>query len=140
MESQLFELFQLLASHFRADFKRVVKDAPVTFVQFRILYSVASGTDTVGRLREEHGISQPAMSKTVDHMVTAGLLARVPSAQDRRQVRLKLTPQGQRAIRSIEKSFMSLLASRLNGVPTRERAAVRKSLEQLLSVLQRRSA
>ncbi len=49
-------------------------------------------------LAEAQGVSSPTMSRTVDVLVTRGWLTRTPSEQDRREVQIALTPNGQEVL------------------------------------------
>ena len=51
---------------------------------------------TLGELATLERISAPSLSGHVNRLERAGLLARVRSTQDRRQVGLELTPEGSR--------------------------------------------
>lgn len=66
----------------------------LTFTQLRILLAIEYGKDQVGKLARSAHVAQPAMSKTVDHLIRLGLVRREPHLTDRRQIKLSLTPKG----------------------------------------------
>jgi DNA-binding MarR family transcriptional regulator len=74
------------------DLARVVGRSPA---QLRVLQLVAeiSGT-TPKTLATQMGVSQATMSALVDKLEAAGLVQRVPSAQDRRQINVLATTLG----------------------------------------------
>lgn len=66
----------------------------LTFTQLRILLAIEYGKDQVGKLARSAHVAQPAMSKIVDHLIRRGFARRDPHPTDRRQIKLRLTPQG----------------------------------------------
>jgi DNA-binding MarR family transcriptional regulator len=61
----------------------------ISVEQFHILRHIRHGVDSVSALAETRGIS-----RSVDLLVTRGLVARAVDPQDRRHVRLALTAEG----------------------------------------------
>ncbi len=66
----------------------------LTFTQLRILLAIENGKDQVGKLARSANVSQPAMSKIVDHLIKLSFIRRDPHPADRRQIILQLTPKG----------------------------------------------
>jgi DNA-binding MarR family transcriptional regulator len=80
-------------------------------------------------------VSPPAMSKHVDRLERDGLVARTPSADDRRRVGLTLTEEGQRMLRRVRSRRTAWLASRLGELSRSELAAVEAAVEPLSHLL-----
>src|SRR4051812_3803259 len=80
-------------------------------------------------------VSAPAMSKHVDRLERDGLVARTPSADDRRRVGLTLTDEGQRLLRKFRSRRPAWLASRLKGLTAEQLAAVEAAIEPLSELL-----
>jgi DNA-binding MarR family transcriptional regulator len=80
-------------------------------------------------------VSPPAMSKHVDRLERDGLVARTPSADDRRRVGLTLTDEGQRVLRRVRSRRTAWLASRLGELSPAELAAVEAAVEPLSHLL-----
>ena len=76
---------------------------------------------TVGELAAEERVSTAAMSKRISRLERDGLVARTPSATDRRRVGLTLTEEGQRTLRRVRSRRTAWLAS----PPRRSRAGGR---------------
>jgi DNA-binding MarR family transcriptional regulator len=66
----------------------------LTFTQLRILLAIEYGKDQVGKLARSAQVTQPAMSNTVDRLISLGVVRRDPHPTDRRQIKLTLTPKG----------------------------------------------
>src|SRR5712691_9760309 len=67
----------------------------------------------VRELAARERVSPPAMTKHVDRLERDGLVARTPSAEDRRRVGLSLTDEGQRVLRRVRSRRTAWLATRL---------------------------
>jgi DNA-binding MarR family transcriptional regulator len=80
-------------------------------------------------------ISAPAMSKHVDRLERDGLVARTPSAEDKRRVGLTLTEDGQRRLRRVRARRTAWLATRLGRLTPSELARVEDAIEPLSHLL-----
>jgi len=80
-------------------------------------------------------VSPPAMTKHVDRLERDGLVARTPSAEDRRRVGVRLTEEGQRVLRRVRSRRTAWLAQRLRGLSPEELAAVEAAVEPLRRLL-----
>jgi len=72
--------------------------------QLHILRLVDNGADwTVGRVARVLGVSSPAASKILARLEAAGLVRRHSSSEDRREVFIRPTPEGHRAVAEISR-------------------------------------
>ncbi len=75
--------------------QRSMAELGITSQQGSILFMVASGKCLLAaELAREYGIDASAVTRLVDRLEKRGLLTRVRSNEDRRVVRLALTPEG----------------------------------------------
>ena len=91
---------------------------------------------TATELSEREQISAPGMSAHLDRLEKAGLIRRDRDA-DRRRVRVLLTSEGSRVLRSVRKKRTVWLAERLERLPAADQAAIAAAigaLERLLEV------
>jgi DNA-binding MarR family transcriptional regulator len=86
-------------------------------------------------LADRERVSPPAMTKHVDRLERDGLVARTPSAEDRRRVGVSLTDEGQRVLRRVRSRRTAWLAHRLRGLSPEELAAVAAAVEPLRRLL-----
>lgn len=93
---ELMELQGRLARRFFFDSKLDVEnDLPLARQEVRVLLSIgASDNVRMGDLAERLGVSLSSLTAIVGRMVDKGLLARQNDADDRRVVRVSLTPTG----------------------------------------------
>ena len=69
----------------------------ITAAQFKVLINLAQfGVDTPAELCRNLSLDSGSMTRMLDRLEQKGLLARQRSEQDRRQVQLVLTAEGQR--------------------------------------------
>jgi DNA-binding MarR family transcriptional regulator len=105
----------------------------VTQSQVSVLSSVERlGNPTLGELAAREQVQPPSMTRQVETLVGRGLLGREVHPGDRRIVRVRLTPSGQKILhrnRSVRTAFM---AARLRRLPAEERAR----LEELVGLLE----
>ncbi len=70
-------------------------DEDVTEGQRSVLFALANlGPQTLGSLSEHERVTPPSMNRTVNALVTAGLVTRVTASDDARKVTLDLSPAG----------------------------------------------
>ncbi len=90
----------------------------------------------LGELAAGEGVSPAAMSKHVDRLETAGLVARTPgSSGDRRRIEIELTAEGERVLRRVRSHRTAWLAARLGQLGPRELAAIDEAIEPLATLL-----
>ena len=80
------------------------------------------------------GLSLPAMSRLVDGLVEQELMGRRSCEDDRRHVRLSVTPSGKAAIDGARELAQKHLAEVVAPLPTRDRAAITAAMELLREV------
>ncbi len=98
---------------------RSIVDAPVevTVAQHRVLVLLAARGDlTIGELAVGVGVNPSSATRYCDRLQRLGLVERTPSAEDRRVVRVALTPSG---------------AALVQAVTARRRAEVEKVLDRM---------
>jgi len=98
----------------------------------RIKYSPGVG---VRELATHERVSAPAMSNHVDRLERAGLVARTPSAADKRRVGLTLTDEGRRVLRRVRSRRTAWLVSRLGKLEPDELAQIEAAVGPLAKLL-----
>jgi len=76
---------------------------------------------------------QSSVSVVIQRLVTAGLVAKVPAPQDRRQTRLTLTARGRRVLAGVPRTVQQDLVEAVSSLP----AADRRTLARLMTTLAR---
>jgi DNA-binding MarR family transcriptional regulator len=89
----------------------------------------------VRALAEREAMSAAGMSKALDRLERAGLVARAPGA-DRRRVGLAVTPEGERVLRAVRSRRTAWLAERLKELPAEDVEAIDAAIEPLLRLVE----
>lgn len=111
-------------------------DAGLTVAQFRCLKMVQRDADvSLGDLADANGVSAPAMSKLVDGLVEVRLLERAPAADDRRRLKLSVTPSGRRKLDVVGDRLKAGLAGLLSELPANELATLERALTHVNTAL-----
>jgi DNA-binding MarR family transcriptional regulator len=114
--------------------QRAVAELGVTSQQASILFMVASGKCTLAaELAREYGIDASAVTRLVDRLEKRGLLERVRSSEDRRAVRLALTPEGLAIAARMPAIFRSVTEHLSAGFTPEEVGFLKSMLRRILS-------
>lgn len=103
----------------------------LTYVQWLPLYKlVMKESNTTACLARDLGIDPGAMTRALDRLEAKGLVRRERSTEDRRVVRLVLTPEGRKVARKVPAVLADVLNGHLRGFSHDE-------WQQLLQLLSR---
>jgi MarR family transcriptional regulator, transcriptional regulator for hemolysin len=90
----------------------------------------AESSLTTGELARRMHVEVPTAVRMTQRMEAAGLLTRMPDPDDRRRVRLSLTPDGRKAARAVPRLLDDIADQALRGLSSTER-------RQLVTLLER---
>ena len=97
----------------RATIRKVAAEQfHLTVEQFQVLRRIRRGSASVSALAEASQTSRSAVSKAVDALVRRGLVARSQDPDDRRNLPLALTDEGQHVLSAIYAEAEEWLAAR----------------------------
>ena len=104
----------------------------LTVPQFRTLCNVSTASGlSLSDVADFIGLSLPAMSRLVDGLVEKKLLTRKTCDEDRRHVRLAITPRGEATLREARDLARRHLAEALARLPASQRAGVEATMQIL---------
>jgi DNA-binding MarR family transcriptional regulator len=108
----------------------------LTLSQYRLLAMIAGGAERATHIAGRLALTKPTVSASIDTLVARGLVTRVTADDDRRALRLQITPGGRAAVVEAE----AAMRARFDDVLTRvdDRAAVLAALSQLHAALDER--
>ena len=113
--------------------QRSMAELGITSQQGSILFMVASGKCLLAaELAREYGIDASAVTRLVDRLEKRGLLTRVRSNEDRRVVRLALTPEGHAIAARMPGIFNGVLDNLLGGFTPEEVGFLKSMLRRVL--------
>jgi len=102
----------------------------VSLPQFRVLVMVATkGPSNLSAVAESLGVHPSNATRTVDRLVTAGLLDRRDAPIDRRQVSLTLTEQGKQLVDSVFSERRAAVQQVVAKMPRSKRQKLPAALE-----------
>lgn len=105
----------------------------ITSTQASIVFMLAAGRAlTAADLAREYGIDASAVTRLIDRLEKRGLLSRVRSEEDRRVVRLALTPEGYALAQKIPAIFTRVLDKLLGGFTPEEVGFLKSMLRRIL--------
>ncbi|MGI6406100.1 MAG: MarR family winged helix-turn-helix transcriptional regulator [Syntrophaceticus sp.] len=90
---------------------------------------------SVNELAEQLGLDKSTMSRTVNTMVEQGLVTRKPDPEDRRYMKIRLTPAGSSVLSNIESRMSDYYLNIYQSIPPNKRKQVLESLELLVQTI-----
>lgn len=117
--------------------RRIRRNRPAADIgdsQLGVLFRLeADGPTGPSRLAEHEHVTPPSMNRTVNSLVTQGLVTRAPDPADARKVTVQLTDQGRALIAETRRLREAWFSQRLAELDADERAA----LDAAIPVLRR---
>lgn len=94
------------------------------------------GPITLGELAQAEQVRAPSITRTVDLLVSAGLVERRPNPNDARAVLVAVTEQGEQLVQQIRSARRSWLASQWAALSDDERQALQTAAPVLRKLAQ----
>jgi DNA-binding MarR family transcriptional regulator len=130
-----------LMESFQKEQRGVLRDWKLTLVQLFVLRLVARApAPNMSRLAEVLGVRPQTITPIVDTLERAGWIRRVPSADDRREMLLQLTPRGTRLMESVRAPFIEQLGRALDESPARSLEVATQVLRVATEAIKREAA
>src|SRR6266702_5016351 len=112
--------------------RREIHSLGVTGGQTSLLFTIQRRPGIgVRELAALERMSAPGMSKYVGRLEAEGLIVREPSDADRRRIGLRVSPEGERVLRSVKSRRTAWLAARLKELSEAELETVDAAIESL---------
>jgi len=100
-----------------------------------MLFRLKGGPCRAGRLAQHAKLSPSAITEIVEGLEREGLVRREADAEDRRAVRVALTPDGRRHLQRFEHAAAIALGERLATLTSAQRQRIRAALSDLRAVI-----
>ncbi|HTP59094.1 MAG TPA: MarR family transcriptional regulator [Spirochaetia bacterium] len=128
---ELLEVVPLVARFIRSEMRR--HRAPgLSVPQFRTLaFTERTGGTSLRGVAEHLGLTPPSTCKIVDVLEARALITRAQSPEDRRKVRLQITPGGRRALADARRETHKSLAGILSSLRQEELSKIMESMAPL---------
>jgi MarR family transcriptional regulator, lower aerobic nicotinate degradation pathway regulator len=112
--------------------ERRAAEHDLSIVQTRLLGVLRDRTPTMNELARFLGLDKSSVTGLVDRAERRGLVARVPSATDRRAVLVSLTDEGRSLVSQAAAAFAADVSALLSPLPPRERETLSRIVSRLL--------
>lgn len=103
----------------------------LTVEQFQVLRRIWRGIASVSAIAEDSHTSRSTVSRAVDALVNKGLIARSQDPNDRRNVPLSLTAEGERVMNAIYDETEAWLAERFQTLSPEQAHQIAQALSLL---------
>jgi DNA-binding MarR family transcriptional regulator len=107
----------------------------ISVEQFHILRHIRKGITSVSELADVKQISRPAISQAVDALVEKGLISRQQGVDDRRYIKLQLTPAGDELLNKIFGENRAWMVERMSTLQDDELVQVIRAFETLKTLI-----
>jgi DNA-binding MarR family transcriptional regulator len=130
--SQVERLLYNLIKNYEECNRVCVSQLGVTTSQaYTLLALPARQSLTMNELSDAMGLAGSTMTRMVDQLVTKALVRREPDEDDRRVVRVALTPRGKEVRSTLRQLLDTFFGQALDRIPAEEHASILHSLERL---------
>ena len=110
-------------------------ETPYSLSEARVLYEIAQGETTAAGLAQSLGLDPAFLSRLLRRLVSRGLVARTPSATDRREAILALTDEGRAEFAMLDRRSQQHTAAQLAPLADTQQCrlvAAMRAIEELL--------
>lgn len=127
-------ILSLFAQLGRAIRVRMARVCPLPLAQCEILAFVAEHqSPTMRDIAKHFAITAPSATSLVEGLVREHMLTRTQDRQDRRAVRVTLTPKGKRTATTLAKRKLAVLGSLITKLNANERGDLERILRRITS-------
>jgi DNA-binding MarR family transcriptional regulator/GNAT superfamily N-acetyltransferase len=110
-------------------------ETPYSLSEARVLFEIAQGQTTAAALAQGLGLDPAFLSRLLRRLVSRGLVARTPSATDRREAMLALTEEGRAEFATLDRRSQQHTAAQLAPLAETQQCrlvAAMRAIEELL--------
>lgn len=125
LEQEAFVQFQRAASRLMEDVARLLKPAglrPTQYNVLRILRGARPEPLSCGEISGRMITREPDLTRLLDRLETAGLVSRCRGDEDRRVVRVAITPAGLALLKSLDAPMLALHRRQFSSLGERKTA------------------
>ena len=136
VEEPLPRVVVLTGKAIREYFEEALAEAGASLATWVVLYGVErGGWDNQRDLAKDLRIEGATLTRHLDRMEREGLIARTRDDDDRRQIRVSLTPKGHTLHRRLRTTAQAMGSRATVGITERDEATVRRVLARLRDTL-----
>ena len=137
IETQVLTAMRRLIRATDLDSKRLARQTNLSTSQLLVLELLAEGSEqTVGSIGEQVGLAQATVTNMVDRLEERGLVSRVRSDEDRRQVRVTLTEAGRELRDQAPTALQTRFLANFSGLREWEKLSILASLRRVTDLME----
>ncbi|AND68198.1 hypothetical protein ATSB10_07440 [Dyella thiooxydans] len=139
-KAKLSRLMLMVGSRMQEELEHTLKPYRLNhseFLTLMILYSSPDGSSTPGELCDYTSQGATNMTRIGNALVGRGLVVRAASEQDRRRVRMGITPSGRRFVQKMLPTLFPRLSAMFDGFGENDRRQLGRLLRKLADNLDR---
>lgn len=127
-------LLELHKKTFNKD--QFIKGACMPPSHVKVIFSLShSGPVSLSHLANTIGVSKPNMTPIIDKLIQDGFINRYEDSNDRRILRVELTPKANELLKCQTQKFKDMLAIKLSFLPTDDLNSLEGLLEKITPIL-----
>jgi DNA-binding MarR family transcriptional regulator len=108
----------------------------LSYNQYKTLLTVADrGEGSLGDLARDLGVAMSSASQMVDRLVGEGWIHREQDAGNRRQIIIRLTPEGEALIGELQRGILAEYRQILQRLPEKEQEELVQAFEAIARIL-----
>ena len=136
LEARLVATIPPVMRHLLAHARRRPSWGEMTYQQYNVLRVIdGEGPMAQGEIARRLMVSAPVVTRQATALAEVGLVERQPDVEDRRSIRLALTPKGRKRVRAMRQELLAAAGELLAPLPEEQRANLTTALEQLRVLL-----
>jgi DNA-binding MarR family transcriptional regulator len=135
----LYDLMCRFWSSFGHQMSSVLSREGINTPQYMAMLGLADlGNCTMGTISKKLRVTMGASTNIIDKLVNASYVTRTRSTEDRRVVRVELTPKGHETVRRIEETAVNFMAGVLSEEPPEVRKKFLENYTKMVNVTESR--
>lgn len=133
---RMIELLPRMIRGFARRESNYLSRGKITLPQLWVIEHLSRRRDCpMNELARHLGISRPAATGLVDRLIAQGLAGRRGDPEDRRVIRVNLTPKGRRILANIWEQKRRMITQVFGQIPAADRAHYLATLEKVVGIL-----
>lgn len=133
LDNHIFYLFGQIFGHRNVALNRALRQFGIDYTRWRVLAVLSERPDcSMLDLADRTAVDRTTLAYTVRNMVEEGLVRRAPRPSDRRSVVLGLTPRGNRVLKKILPTVLSINDRCLSGFEEQEIKSLFAQLRRII--------
>lgn len=135
---QLFDTMEQLRKLMEGRAQESHEERFATIMQFLALKFLRTSQDrTIGELADHLMLSKSSATQLIERLVKAGFVERIDDPEDRRIVRLRITPRGEQLLANMKQRYVDKMTALLSKIPDEDLRELVRIHRELIETIQK---